>query len=82
MSERATSGILPIQRAVATAFPTAWRDAIVASVHDDVVTIVSMSGETIDVVTSASLTVGEPVSFHAVAEVLALGAEWHPARSV
>lgn len=75
-----TTRILAIQRVMACASPSAWRDGIVASVVDGIVEIATLAGATHTVVTEAPVAVGEPVALHPVAEVLALGDDWYPAR--
>jgi hypothetical protein len=75
-----TTRILAIQRVMACASPSSWRDALVLSVADGAVELATLAGEVVRVATEAPVVAGDPVAYHAVAEVLALGAEWYPAR--
>lgn len=75
-----TTRILAIQRVMACASPSSWRDALVLAVVDDVVELVTLSGSTVRVATEAPVAAGDPVAYHPVAEVLALGTDWYPAR--
>jgi hypothetical protein len=74
--------VLPIQEAVATASPTAWRDGLVTSRDRDATTVVMLDGRVCVLATLAAPTVGEPVAVHPVAEVLAVGGAWYSARPV
>jgi hypothetical protein len=80
MSDHTTTRILAIQRVVACASPSGWRDAVVVSVIDGSVELATLSGALEIVATDAPVVVGEPVAFHPVAEVIALGREWYAAR--
>jgi hypothetical protein len=80
MSDRTTTGILAIQRAIVSASPSGWRDGIVISAGDGIVEIATLSGENRTVVTDASVNVGDPVALHPVGEVLAAGPDWYSAR--
>lgn len=80
MSDNTTTRILAIQRVVACASPSGWRDAFVVSVIDGIVELTTFAGSIERVATDAPLTIGEPVAYHPVAEVIALGQEWYPAR--
>lgn len=75
-----TIRILAIQRVMACASPSSWRDAIVVSVADEIVELVTLEGELRRVTSYAPVSVGEPVALHPVAEVLAIGESWYPAR--
>jgi hypothetical protein len=75
-----TTRILAIQRVMACASPSAWRDAVVVSAVGGAVELVTLDGEAHHVTTFAPVAVGEPVALHPVAEVLALGEDWYPAR--
>ena len=81
MSER-TVAVLPIQRAVATASPSAWSDAMVMCAGDGSVTLAHLDGRVSELLTGAPATVGSPVAFHPVAEVLSVDGAWFPARAV
>jgi hypothetical protein len=72
--------VLPIQEAVATASPSAWRDAVVVTSEPGLVSVALLDGATWDLVTGAELAPGEPVAVHRVAEVLAVGPTWYSAR--
>lgn len=80
MSDSTTTRILAIQRVVACASPTGWLDAFVISVAGDLVELATLAGSIEQVTTDAPVGVGEPVGYHAVAEVIALGQEWYTAR--
>lgn len=74
--------VLPIQKAVATASPRAWRDGMVTDQGPGRLRVVLLDGTSWTLATRADLAVGEPVAIHPIAEVLAAGAAWHPARPV
>ena len=74
--------VLPIQEAVATASPSAWRDGIAVSRNQDELTVVLLDGQEIVLTTRAAPTPGEPVAVHPVAEVVAIGGAWYSARSL
>jgi hypothetical protein len=77
-----TIGVLPIQRAVAAASPHAWRDALVTVVGDGQrVVLVDLDGVPSLLVTDAVVRTGDPVAFHPVAEILAVGGIWYTARA-
>ena len=80
MSDNTTTGILAIQRVVACASPSGWRDALVVAVADGSVELATLAGELLQVSTDAPIVIGDPVAYHPVAEVLARGAEWYAAR--
>lgn len=80
MSDNTTTRILAIQRVVACASPSGWRDAVVVSVADGSVELATFAGSVEWVATDAPVAVGEPVGYHPVAEVIALGREWYAAR--
>jgi hypothetical protein len=80
MSDNTTTRILAIQRVVACASPSGWRDAFVVAVADGVVELTTFAGTLERVITDAPVAVGEPVAYHPVAEVIALGQEWYSAR--
>jgi len=73
------TGVLAIQHAVANASPGAWRDAIVTRV-DQGILLSCLSGVELLVSSNAPVVVGEPVAYHPVAEVLAVGSRRFPAR--
>lgn len=74
--------VLPIQEAVATASPSAWRDGLVAAQGDAEVTVVLLDGQISVLSTRATPAPGEPVAVHPVAELLAIGGVWYAARQV
>lgn len=80
MEFKATQEVLPMQRAVATAWPSAWIDAFVTAVDADGFALVSLDGDRIAVDAHVDLGGGEPVAFHPVAELLAVGGELVRAR--
>jgi len=75
-----TTRILAIQRVMACASPSSWRDALVLSTAGGAVALATLTGEVVRVSTDAPLAAGDPVAYHPVAEVLALGQDWYPAR--
>jgi hypothetical protein len=80
MADDTTTRILAIQRVVACASPSGWRDALVVSVTDGSVDLATLAGAVVRVSTEAPVAAGDPVAYHPVAEVLALGEDWYPAR--
>ncbi|MEZ0448902.1 nuclease [Cellulomonas sp. ICMP 17802] len=82
MPNRTRIDLLPIQEAVATASPGAWRDGLVAARDADTVTVALLDGHEAVLGTRAAPAVGEPVAVHLVAEIVALGGAWYAARPV
>jgi hypothetical protein len=82
MLDRTRTDVLPIQEAVATASPSAWRDGIAVSRVEDVLTVVLLDGQVSVLTTLAAPAPGEPVAVHPVAEVVAIGGAWYSARSL
>ncbi|HEY3436186.1 MAG TPA: nuclease [Actinotalea sp.] len=80
MPNRIRIDVLPIQEAVASASPSAWRDGLVASRRPGSLTVVLLDGEVRDLTTGAAPEVGEPVAIHPVAEIVAVGGAWYAAR--
>jgi len=80
MSDNTTTRILAIQRVVACASPSGWRDGFVVAVADGSAELLTLEGAVVLIATEAPVIVGEPVAYHPVAEVLALGNEWYSAR--
>jgi hypothetical protein len=74
--------VLPIQEAVATASPSAWRDGIVASRDREATTVVLLNGQVRVLASRATPEVGEPVAVHAIAELVAVGGAWYAARAL
>ena len=82
MPNRTRVDLLPIQEAVATASPSAWRDGIVIARETATLTVALLDGGTTVLATRAAPAVGEPVAVHLVAEVVAQGGAWYAARPV
>lgn len=80
MPHRLRVDVLPIQEAVATASPSAWRDAVVTRSEPGLLTVALLDGAAWSLITGAEATPGEPVAVHRVAEVLAVGPTWYSAR--
>jgi hypothetical protein len=72
--------VLPIQETVASASPSAWRDGLVTAQADARLVLVLLDGRTRVLTTRAEPVPGEPVAFHPVAELLAVGSTWYAAR--
>lgn len=72
--------VLPIQAAVATASPSAWRDGLVVARAPGTLTVAHLDGSTSLLTTRAAPDPGEPVAVHPVAEVVAIGGVWYAAR--
>ncbi|MFC4244285.1 nuclease [Gryllotalpicola reticulitermitis] len=73
MSRTISSTVLPIQRAMAGATPSAWRDGLVVEASGATASVVFLDGAvaTLRVVGPAvELIAGEPVAYHPVAELL------------
>ena len=82
MPNRTRIDLLPIQEAVATASPSAWRDGLVVSRQPGTITVALLDGGATVLATRAAPEIGEPVAVHLVAEVVALGGAWYSARPV
>ena len=82
MLDRTRTHVLPIQEAVATASPSAWRDGIAVSRTQDALTVALLDGEVTVLTTQATPAPGEPVAVHPVAELVAVGGAWYPARNL
>ncbi|WP_454049309.1 nuclease [Cellulomonas sp. Marseille-Q8402] len=80
MPHPARFDVLPIQEAVASASPSAWRDGLVRDQGDAQVTVVLLDGQVRVLTTRATPQPGEPVALHPVAELLAVGGAWYAAR--
>ena len=81
MARSTATEVLPIQTAVANASPGQWRDGLVSVVGDGIVEVIRLDGSVRTVITGASVAVGDPVSLHAVAEILAAGQHRWAARA-
>ena len=82
MPNRTRIDLLPIQEAVATASPSAWRDGLVSSHRPGTLTVELLDGHVAVLATTAAPAIGEPVAVHLVAGVVALGGAWYSARPV
>lgn len=80
MPNRERVDLLPIQEAVATASPSAWRDGLVVARDGAELTVALLDGRTCVLLTGAPVAPGEPVAVHPVAEVVAVGGTWYSAR--
>lgn len=74
--------VLPVQRAVATASPSFWRDLLVVASSDGRIDAIGFDGARLSFRTSAPLSVGEPIAVHPIAEVVALGTQQYSARPI
>ena len=81
MSKPTRVGLLAIQGVVASASPSAWRDAIVTAIDDGELELSRLDGTLMRIWSTASVGVGEPVAIHPVAEVVAVGDRWYAARA-
>lgn len=81
-SGRAGHSVLPIQERVASASPSAWRDAFVTSTINGAVELAFLDGETRSLWNhdGLGLALGEPVAWHPVAGLLAAAGELRSAR--
>ncbi|MEV8359174.1 nuclease [Microbacterium sp. NPDC076895] len=73
MSRTISSTVLPIQRAMASANPSAWTDGLVTDASGTEVTIALLTGAPLRlrvVGPAVELVAGEPVAYHPVAELL------------
>ncbi|NTW39804.1 MAG: nuclease [Cellulomonadaceae bacterium] len=80
MNHRTRIDVLPIQEAVASASPSAWRDGLVTTSGPGVVSLALLDGGAYAVTTRAAPEPGEPVAIHPVAELIAVGDTWFAAR--
>lgn len=80
MSDNTTQDVLPVQRAVVSAWPSAWIDALVMCTDASGVVLTTLSGDALAIDATARVRAGEPVAFHPVAEVLSVGGELVRAR--
>jgi hypothetical protein len=71
-SGRAGHSVLPIQERVASASPSAWRDALVTHVADGSIEVVLLDGEahTLWNHDQLGLAIGEPIAWHQVAGII------------
>jgi len=73
MSRTISSTVLPIQRTMAGATPSAWRDGLVVATDDSTATVAFLDGSTARLRVlgpAVALVGGEPVAYHPVAELL------------
>ena len=82
MQHEQSTGVLPIQIAVANASPTGWRDGIVIAAHDGEVVLSMLDGSALHLGTTARPALGEPVAVHRVAELLVAEGDRFPARVI
>ncbi len=80
MTNRNQLGVLAVQRAVANASPSFWRDLIVIGRSGEALLAADLEGTRYRLLTPAPAEVGEPVAMHPIAEILSVGAEQFPAR--
>ncbi|MEL5992084.1 hypothetical protein ACOKGD_11080 [Microbacterium phosphatis] len=80
MSDKTTQEVLPVQRAVVSAWPSAWIDALVMCADAQGLLISTIAGELVSLEAHAAVAPGEPVAFHPVAEVLSVGGRLIRAR--
>ena len=75
MSRTISSTVLPIQQAMAGATPRAWRDGLVIEASGSELAVAFLDGAVVrfDVFDTVEFTVGEPVAYHPVAEILDAG---------
>lgn len=73
MSRTISQAVLPIQRVMAAANPSAWQDGLVIGASGAEVTIALLDGATLRlrvVGPAVELVADEPVAYHPVAELL------------
>ena len=80
MFDDTTTRLSAIQRAVASASPSAFQDAIVVEAGEGRVALLTLDGSSIRLSTDAELTAGDPVGYPPVAEVLGFAGNWYAAR--
>ena len=80
-SGRAGHSVLPIQDRVASASPSAWRDARVVASEAGTVTFTLLDGETHTVWNhdDLGLSAGEPLAWHPVAGLIAADGQYRSA---
>lgn len=84
MSRTISSTVHPIQRCMAASNPSAWWDGLVTDADGATITIALLSGATVTlrvVGPAVDITVGEPVAYHPVAELLSASAILTTART-
>ena len=81
-SGRAGHSVLPIQERVASASPSAWRDALVTSSLNGALELAFFDGETRSLWNhdALGLSAGEPVAWHPVAGLLSAAGQFRSAR--
>ena len=81
-SGRAGHSVLPIQERVASASPSAWRDALVTSSLNGAIELAFFDGETRSLWNhdSLGLAVGEPVAWHPVAGLISADGQLRSTR--
>ena len=84
MSRTISSTVHPIQRCMAASNPSAWWDGLVLEADGSVATVALLNGATVQlriVGPAVDITVGEPVAYHPVAELLSASAILTTART-
>jgi hypothetical protein len=71
-SGRAGHSVLPIQERVASASPSAWRDALITASADGVLEVALLDGDLREFWNhdDLGLAIGEPVAWHPVAGII------------
>ena len=83
MEREIATGVLAIQRCMAQAAPRSWRDGIVVDLTDGTLALELLDGARVDlhvIGAELALAAGEPVAWHPVAEILAVGRDVVTAR--
>ena len=77
-SGRAGHSVLPIQERVASASPSAWRDALITSSANGAIEIVLLDGgaHTVWNHDELDLPVGEPIAWHQVAGIISAAGQF------
>ncbi|WP_144782610.1 nuclease [Microbacterium sp. BH-3-3-3] len=84
MSRTISSTVHPIQRCMAASNPSAWWDGLVIEADGSTATVALLTGTTVQlriVGPAVDIAVGEPVSYHPVAELLSATAVLTTARA-
>ena len=83
-SGRAGHTVLPIQERVASASPSAWRDALVTSTVNGEIEVAFFDGETRGLWNhdALDLAVGEPIAWHPVAGLISADGQLRSIRPI
>ena len=83
-SGRAGHSVLPIQERVASASPSAWRDALVTRTVNGEIELALFDGETRSVWNhdALELAVGEPIAWHPVAGLISADGQLRSIRPI